>query len=95
MTKITLKKTISAACCCVAIAIYLFVLAHMRQTETVGSIRLFRGDATKQLQQDGHKADPKLWYWEPVDYEGDVLWSKGVGSRAEAYRAAGLPGLAK
>jgi hypothetical protein len=52
--------------------------------------RLFRGDETAQLQYDGRKADPELWYWEPDDYEGDVLWSKGYGSRAEAYHAAGL-----
>ena len=53
-------------------------------------VRIFRGDSTSQLQHDGRKADPELWYYEPRDYEGDVLWSKGYGSRAEAYHAAGL-----
>ncbi len=58
--------------------------------ETIGKVRLFRGDATQQLAHDGAKADPELWYYEPADYEGDTLWSKGHGSRAEAYHAAGL-----
>lgn len=60
------------------------------QIETIGNVRLFRGDATEQLQHDGSKADPECWYYEPADYEGDVLWSKSYGSRAEAYHAAGL-----
>ncbi len=58
--------------------------------ETIGKVRLFRGTETQQLQSDGAKADPELWYYEPSDYEGDVLWSKGHGSRADAYHAAGL-----
>ncbi|MEO7035598.1 MAG: hypothetical protein ABI548_16860 [Polyangiaceae bacterium] len=53
-------------------------------------VRIFRGDSTKQLRHDGTPADPELWYYEPADYEGDVLWSRGYGSRAEAYQASGL-----
>lgn len=52
--------------------------------------RVFRGDTTGQVRFDGKPADPELWYYEPVDYEGDVLWSRGYGSRAEAYQACGL-----
>lgn len=65
-------------------------MANQSNIETINNVRLFRGDATEQLQHDGRKADPELWYWEPVDYEGDVLWSKGHGCRADAYHAAGL-----
>lgn len=52
-------------------------------------VRIFRGDETNQLDSDGHRADPEKWYYEPSDYEGDVLWSRGYGSRADAYHAAG------
>lgn len=53
-------------------------------------VRIFRGDETKQINgTDGSKADPEKWYYEPADYDGDVLWSQGYGSRAEAYHAAG------
>jgi hypothetical protein len=55
----------------------------------IEKVRIFRGDETKQICSDGTRADPELWYYEPADYEGDVLWSKGYGSRAEAYHAAG------
>jgi hypothetical protein len=61
--------------------------------ETIKNVRLFRGDETKQVDSSGpvpSKADPEKWYYEPADYEGDVLWSKGYGSRAEAYHASGL-----
>lgn len=39
--------------------------------------RIFKGKQTKQVDQQGNKANSMLWYWEPVDYYGDVLWSKG------------------
>lgn len=52
-------------------------------------VRIFRGDATKQIGSDGSHADPEKWYYEPRDYDGDVLWSIGFGSYAEAYHAAG------
>ncbi|TAK10609.1 MAG: hypothetical protein EPO32_14865 [Anaerolineae bacterium] len=58
--------------------------------DQIDNVRLFRGDETKQLQYDGRPADPELWYFEPADYDGDVLWSKGYRCRADAYHASGL-----
>lgn len=56
------------------------------------SVRVFRGDETTQVsvRVTGAilPADPELWYWEPVDYEGKILFSKGFGSRGEAIFAA-------
>lgn len=52
--------------------------------------RVFRGDETGQLRFDGKPADPERWYYEPVDYDGDVLWSRGYESRADAEWACGL-----
>ncbi len=37
--------------------------------------RVFCGRATRQITADGKAADASRWYWEPVDYDGDVLWS--------------------
>lgn len=59
-------------------------------TKEIGNVRLFRGDATKQLDASGQRADAEKWYYEPRDYEGDMLWSAGYGSYAEAYHASGL-----
>jgi hypothetical protein len=56
----------------------------------INNIRLFRGDETNQLRYDGNKADPELWYFEPINYDGDVLFSKGYHSYAELYHAIGL-----
>lgn len=54
-----------------------------------GDLRIFRGDETLQVQaDDGIPAIPTLWYWEPADYDGDVLWSDGYETEAEAQRAA-------
>lgn len=58
--------------------------------EIIKGVRLFRGDETEQRDYRGAKADPEKWYYEPSDYEGDVLWSLGYGSRADAYRVSGL-----
>jgi hypothetical protein len=55
----------------------------------VPNVRIFRGYETRQIDSSGHPADHEKWYYEPSDYEGDVLWSRGYGSRAEAYHAAG------
>jgi hypothetical protein len=55
------------------------------------SVRVFRGDETKQvaIKVTGlFPAEPELWYWEPSDYEGAILWSRGFGSREEAIYAA-------
>jgi hypothetical protein len=53
------------------------------------NVRIFRGDATRQRQYNGEPADPELWYYEPSDYDGDVVWSTGYGSYADAYHACG------
>jgi hypothetical protein len=60
--------------------------------KTIKGIRFFRGDETRQVDSSGPiptKADPEKWYYEPADYEGDVLWSQGYGCYADAYHAAG------
>lgn len=51
--------------------------------------RIFRGGETKQI--DGvtsRKANPEAWYYEPADYEGDVLWSRAFATEDEARAAA-------
>lgn len=53
------------------------------------SYRLFTGVETRQL--DGHGHSPAVtdwWYWEPDDYEGDVLYSNGYADAEEAALAA-------
>jgi hypothetical protein len=55
------------------------------------SYRVFRGDETEQvaIHVTGlAPADPNLWYWEPAEYDGKILYSKGFGSREEAIYAA-------
>jgi hypothetical protein len=51
--------------------------------------RIFQGSSTRQV--DGHTSKPAQtsgWYWEPEDYEGDVLWSEAYPTREEAAEAA-------
>ena len=51
--------------------------------------RLFQGKDTRQI--DGHTtqgARDIAWYWEPVTYEGDVLYSNPYESKNEAESAA-------
>jgi hypothetical protein len=50
-------------------------LLHRRDTRQIDGVT---GDAP----------DPALWYYEPTDYEGDVLWSRGFVTRAAAEDAA-------
>lgn len=53
------------------------------------SARVFQGCETKQVNGvSGKLADAEAWYWEPSDYDGDVLWSKPLASRKEAVEAA-------
>jgi hypothetical protein len=59
--------------------------------DNLHSIRVFRGDETEQVAI--HVAglsppDPNLWYWEPAEYDGKVLYSKGYATREEAIYAA-------
>jgi hypothetical protein len=51
--------------------------------------RVFQGRDTRQI--DGHTgkaADAEAWYYEPSDYEGDVLYSVAYASEEAAYEAA-------
>ena len=51
--------------------------------------RVFQGKDTRQV--DGHTGKAALkdsWYYEPSDYEGDVLYSVAHASREAAYEAA-------
>jgi hypothetical protein len=51
--------------------------------------RIFQGKTTRQV--DGHttrEADAEAWYYEPDDYEGDVLYSAPYPTRDAAEAAA-------
>lgn len=50
--------------------------------------RVFQGKETLQRAWDNRKASPELWYWEPADYDGDVLWSEGYATKIEAAEAS-------
>lgn len=56
--------------------------------------RIFLGSETNQINGIGGKpAHPGMWYWEPTDYDGDVLWSVGFDSRAAAKKDARAHGF--
>lgn len=47
--------------------------------------RIFPGSETRQLQ--GHTHEPAVeqgWYWQPRDYQGDVLYSNPYADAEEA-----------
>jgi len=51
--------------------------------------RVFRGDQTKQRNgRTGERANPGQWYYEPLDYVGDVLWSRAYDTEVDADVAA-------
>lgn len=50
--------------------------------------RVFAGFETNQVTHWGRKADPGKFYYAPLSYEGDVLWSEGFDSGEEAAAAA-------
>jgi hypothetical protein len=54
----------------------------------VTTFRFFRGAETGQLPYKGGAAIPDAWYYEPTDYEGDVLWSAPFATKAEARAAS-------
>lgn len=54
------------------------------------SYRIFRGSETKQLTAFRKPASPDAWYFEPSDYDGDMLWSMGHATEHEAQEAAEL-----
>ena len=50
--------------------------------------RLFQGKTTQRVDSHTRRAaDPEAWYYEPLDYEGDVLYSEGYPT-ADTARAA-------
>lgn len=51
--------------------------------------RVFAGGATRQVDGiTGRHPSTHDWFFEPVDYEGDTLWSEGYATRQEAIDAA-------
>jgi hypothetical protein len=51
--------------------------------------RVFKGTDTKQVDAiSGAPARPDQWYFEPTDYEGDVLWSSGFDEAEDARQEA-------
>lgn len=53
--------------------------------------RIFQGKDTKQI--DGHTTRPAQaegWYYEPSDYESDVLYSSPYMSKEDAETAAAM-----
>ena len=54
-----------------------------------GTFRVFKGETTRQI--DGHTCQEALagaWYFEPLDYEGDTLWSIPFPTQTLAAEAA-------
>jgi len=49
---------------------------------------IFRGSETKQVDIHGSPALPDRWYWEPDDYNGDILWSDSFNCRDQAEQDA-------
>jgi hypothetical protein len=61
-------------------------MEHLRKdTDTV--IRIFLGRDTTQHDAQGRKAVRSLWYWEPIYYDGEELFSEGYNSPAAAAEA--------
>lgn len=50
--------------------------------------RMFRGINTQQIDVYNNPAIETFWYFEPIDYEGDVLWSEGFFTKEDAECAA-------
>ena len=56
--------------------------------ETPDGVRVFRAEDTRQVDAQGRPAVSGAWYWEPTDYDGDVLWSSPSKTRVAAISAA-------
>ncbi len=53
------------------------------------SFRVFQGRQTRQVYGiTGKKLKPAAWFWEPVDYDGDVAYSTAHSSRTAAINDA-------
>lgn len=50
--------------------------------------KFFTGNMTKRVDFNGKNAIDHLWYYEPLDYEGDVLWSIGYATLNDCLDAA-------
>lgn len=51
--------------------------------------RVYRGADVNQVRADGSALHPHTWYYEPIDYEGDVVFDQqGYATREEAETAA-------
>lgn len=55
---------------------------------SVEGMRIFKGSETNQVHHSGTPAHADSWYYEPSDYDGDVLWSLGLATEAQARREA-------
>ena len=54
-----------------------------------GTFRVFKGENTRQIDGVSHQpARPGFWYFEPLDYAGDVLWSEPFPTETLAAEAA-------
>lgn len=56
--------------------------------------RVFQGYNTTQI--DGHTCEEASytgWYWEPTDYDGDVLYSDAYTTKEAAVKALRKAGL--
>lgn len=62
-------------------------------TKTTTTARIFTSDDTSQLDDACEPAQPGAYYFEPDDYEGDVLWSAPYRTWRAAADAASLEGL--
>ena len=52
------------------------------------NVVLYQGLDTDQQTRDGRNPDTYSWYWAPISYYGDTLWSTGYKSKEEAEHAA-------
>jgi len=48
---------------------------------------IFKGNETRQLDIHGKPARQDSWYYEPADYEGDILWSNPFKTKKEVLQA--------
>lgn len=63
-------------------------VAEIDADDTVDGYRVFRGRDSKQVRPNGKPLDPRAWYYEPNDYEGDVVFDEGCATREEAQKCA-------
>ena len=52
------------------------------------AVRVFPGHATRQVTTIGRPADAEKFYFEPADYDGDVLFSMSYTTETDALAAA-------